>query len=289
MLLPNTIALAILGVVGVQAAVRSEVAYPNGLHQPFDPGFEKYTSPAKHTIKKWTNGEIPSGCKTRFNELKINLANTEVYDVTYATGCKAPWVMCRATNAQLDINTMANLFGRLPLHMRAVVRHSIAVPQSSCSALSYTDIGDTVYYGNCNTPSVWIHETGHQMDAMLKPASAESGTQAWKSAISADSCVPDSYANVNDVEDFAQNTVVALYRSIHGSIPTPSHPGCFSHQQTLILNKYKTRYFTYGGMCNGKVPPSKPVPKSANDAAELAATDGKVVVGPCHFNLTGSD
>ncbi|KAF3913461.1 hypothetical protein AA313_de0203720 [Arthrobotrys entomopaga] len=289
MLFSKTIALTALGIVGVNASVRGEVAYPNGLHQPFDPGFNKYTSPAKHTIKKWTNGEIPQGCKARFAALNIKPENTEVYDVTYSTGCTAPWVMCRAKNAQLSIQTMANLFGRLPLHMRAVVRHSIAVPQSSCSALSYTNLGDTVYYGNCNTPSVWIHETGHQMDAMLKPASAESGTQAWKNAISADSCVPDSYANTNDVEDFAQVTVVALYKSLHGSIPTHPHPGCFSHQLNLLLNKYKARYLTYGGMCNGKVPPSKPVPNNANDAAELAALDaGNTVVGPCNFNLTDS-
>ena len=93
------------------------------------------------------------------------------------------------------------------------------------------------------------------------------GSQAWKSALAADSCVPDSYANTNAVEDFAQVTVVALYKSIRGTIPTPSRPGCFSHQLNRVTNKYQTKYLKYGGVCNGKVPPSKFVKKSANDSA----------------------
>ncbi|EPS44369.1 hypothetical protein H072_1635 [Dactylellina haptotyla CBS 200.50] len=286
MLFAKAIFVALLAAVGTEAALNKQLAYPNGLHDPFDPGFTKYTKVAPYKLKKWTNGLIPQGCKDRLVELKLDLKKAEVYDVTYNTGCKQPWVFCRAGNAQLDIKTMANLFGRLPLHMRALVRHPIAVPQSSCSALAYTDRGDIVMKGNCNTPSVWIHETGHQMDAMLKPASAESRSTAWKNAIKADSCVPDSYANVNEVEDFAQNTVVALFKSIRGSIPKPSKAGCFNNQLNRVLNKYKTRYLTYGGVCNGKVPPSKPVNKNAKEVNKLAVLETGTVVGECHFNTT---
>ncbi|KAF3923036.1 hypothetical protein ABW20_dc0104409 [Dactylellina cionopaga] len=271
MLFGKSLLATFLGLASAQAALDKQLAYPNGLHDPFDPGFSQHTKPEQHSIKKWNNGLIPEGCKVRFTELGIKPQNTEVYNVTYSHGCLQPWVFCRANNAQLSIKTMASLFGRLPLHMRALVRHPIAVPQSSCSALAYTDRGDIVMKGNCNTPSVWIHETGHQMDAMLKPGNAES----------------DSYANVNAVEDFAQVTVVALYKTIRGTIPKPSTTGCFDRQLNTVLNKYKSKYLTYGGICNGKVPPSKFVKKTANDAARLTSMDAnKIVVGECKFDLS---
>ncbi|RVD80389.1 uncharacterized protein DFL_008286 [Arthrobotrys flagrans] len=173
---------------------------------------------------------------------------------------------------------MASLFGRIPLHMQALMRHPISAPEDSCSALAYTDRGDIVFKGNCTTPSVWIHETGHQMDAMLKLNDAESGSQAWKTALSEGSCVLDSYVNDNAVEDFAQVTALALFKVIGGFIPKPSDPGCFNHQLNKILDKYKDKYLTYGRVCEGKAPPSKFVKKDAQDRVALEEEDRDKVV-----------
>ncbi|KAK6333836.1 hypothetical protein TWF730_004019 [Orbilia blumenaviensis] len=277
MLFSSTL-LILLGIAGVQADLKNKLAYPNGLHEKVDAGILEHTNPEQHNIKKWNNDLIPSGCKVRFTELGIDPKDTEVYNITYAHGCLQSWIFCRAKNSPVDIKTMASLFGRLPLHMRALVRHPISVPDDSCSALAYTDRGDILFKGNCKTPSVWIHETGHQMDAMLKPSDAESGSQAWKTALSKDSCVPDSYANVNAIEDFAQVTVIALFKVIRGFIPKPSDPGCFNNQLNRILDKYRAKYLIYGGICEGKVPPSRFVKKDAQDRLALEEEDRNKVV-----------
>ncbi|KAK6337782.1 hypothetical protein TWF696_001262 [Orbilia brochopaga] len=279
-------ALAISAVSADTQAIKNQVAYSGGLHDPFDPGFLESTRPAEYIIREMRGSLIPEGCKTRFQELKINPRDTEVYSVTYTDGCPKPWIFCRQNTAQLSITTMASLFGRLPLHMRGLVRHPIATRDPSCSAYSYTGIGDIVFRGECTTPSVWIHETGHQMDSMLNPANYHSGTSQWNDALNQDSCVPDNYANVNKIEDFAQVTVTALYRSIRGYIPRSDHPGCFDHQLGQVLQIYQAGYFAGSNECRGQVPPSPMVSKDGKSAtARIVAPSPSegMVVGPCKF------
>lgn len=69
--------------------------------------------------------------------------------------------MCRCENADLSINQMANFFGRMPVHLRSTVRHVMAVHAEGCSAYALTgwDYGDIMMQGNCNTQSIWLHET----------------------------------------------------------------------------------------------------------------------------------
>ncbi|EWC47256.1 hypothetical protein DRE_03375 [Drechslerella stenobrocha 248] len=287
MKLQKVVATVLLGVSGVKADLGKELAYLDGLSDPFDPGFLQYTNPAPYTIKQWRNKQIPEGCKTRFTELNIDLADTEVYNVTYTntTGvCTEPWIFCRTKDAQLEVRTMASLFGRMPEHMRELVRHLIAVPADSCSALSYTDIGDIVFSGNCDTPSIFIHETAHQLDAMLDPANSESGSQNWRDALAADSCVPDSYANTNEVEDFAQVTVVALYQVIRGTVPVSEDPGCFASQLQRLLRRYRRRFLKQNDWCHGRIPSSNFVSKRTGGTARVVRGERvTTVVGPCKF------
>ncbi|KAJ6258505.1 hypothetical protein Dda_6548 [Drechslerella dactyloides] len=286
-MLLDKVALAITLAISANTvqAVRDEVAYSDGLHDLFDPGFLEDTRPAEHVIKKWRGNLIPEGCKERFTDSSVDPKDMEAYNVTYTQGCQEPWVFCRERTAQLSVESMASLFGRLPLHMRELVRHPIAVKDTSCSAFSYTDIGDILFKGDCSTPSVWIHETGHQMDAALNLQNDESGSEQWMDAVSKDTCVPDDYANTNNIEDFAQVTVTALYQSIRGYIPTSYHPGCFDNQLSRLLRVFRARYMTYSLQCTGKkIPPSENVSKDGKMSTRRAAVTARKVVGPCRFH-----
>ncbi|KAF3921203.1 hypothetical protein ABW21_db0203567 [Orbilia brochopaga] len=281
-------ALSISGIAADTQLLKGQVAYRGGLHDPFDSEFFRILKAPEHTIRPWTSNLIPQGCKDRFVELGINPRDTEIFDVTYKDGCANPWVFCRAKNAPLSLDTMIDLFGKLPLHMRELVRHPIAVNDPSCSAYSYTTIGDIVFRGNCYKPSVWIHETAHQMDAFLHPDRAASGTPVWNDALNADTCVPDDYANNNKVEDFAQVTVTALYCALHNrSIPHADfgNDGCFNNQLNMILKYYQDRYLIGSTPnCLGQIPPSQHVSKDTpRGAKKIASSEETAVVGPCTF------
>ena len=62
----------------------------------------------------------------------------------------------------------------------------------------------------------------------LQSAHAEdngfSGGSIWKTAITVDTCVPDGYANNNEVEDYAQNMVILIYALLNKSYKVPT---CF--------------------------------------------------------------
>ena len=60
--------------------------------------------------------------------------------------------------------------------------------------------------------TVFIHETGHSLDLLgAYPDKPLSSSSNWLSHYAKDSHVPDPYSQTNQLEDLAQNTVVAAY------------------------------------------------------------------------------
>ncbi len=53
--------------------------------------------------------------------------------------------------------------------------------------------------------SVFIHESAHSMDR------GKSASNEWRQAVARDSCVPDSYANSNFADNFAQVVVLWVH------------------------------------------------------------------------------
>ncbi|KAK6352468.1 hypothetical protein TWF730_009293 [Orbilia blumenaviensis] len=289
-LLNRLIVLVAASATGVLASLKSKIDYPDGLSGPFNPGFSQNTNASLEWIDPWGDGWIPQGCKDRFLAKGYDAKDARVFNVKY-TDCDQAWTFCRHKDAQLSIDDMADSFGRMSVHMRSLVRHPIALPAKSCSAQAYTGIGDIVLYGACKSVTVWLHETGHQLDARLEPSKRFSGTLAWLVALGRDSCVPDSYANTNTVEDFAQVVVVAQYNTLLGYKPKETFPGCLDNRHGLLEHTFRYDYLEYFGSCSNRPADSKIVSMKATKrdmmrmmkrAKDTEGSDPNIV-GPCDF------
>ncbi|KAF3201333.1 hypothetical protein TWF679_011393 [Orbilia oligospora] len=290
-LFSNIVAVVAVSAVGVLADLKNKTAYPDGLSGPFTPGFNNYTEAPLEWFTPWGAGWIPKGCKDRFIGKGYDADDVEVFNIKY-TDCDQAWTFCRHKDAQLSLEDMADSFGRMSVHMRSLVRHPIALPASSgCSALAYTDIGDIVMFGNCKGLTVWLHETGHQLDARLKPSNRFSGTTPWLEALERDTCVPDSYANTNTVEDFAQVVVVAQHETLLGYKPEEAFPGCLDQRQGLLEHTFQSDYLEYVGRCSNRPRDSEIVSTKTTKREKMKkmkrdkAQEGNDpnVVGPCSF------
>ncbi|EWC47391.1 hypothetical protein DRE_00359 [Drechslerella stenobrocha 248] len=243
---------------GSLAQLKDRINYPSGLGPSFDPGLNERTEDHIAELDPWGRGWIPQGCKDRFISKGYQASDAEVFNVKY-DDCDRAWTFCRHKDSQLSIGQMVNKFGRLPIHMRSLVRHPIALPQADCSAEAYTGLGDIVMYGPCTALTVWIHEVGHQLDSRLNPVNRFSASNDWLQALAADSCVPDSYANFNAIEDFAQVAVVSQFNTILGYKPDGQFPGCFDHQHGLLEHNFRANYLEKGGSCDNRPADSPPV------------------------------
>ena len=98
-----------------------------------------------------------------------------------------------------------------------------AVPATSRSA--YT-IGSMITFfaeSSSDWADVMVHESAHAQDQGF------SDSAGYLNAIGSDSCVPDDYAQTNNVECYAQDMVVFLYKLWRPYAP-PAGTDCMSHQ-----------------------------------------------------------
>lgn len=79
----------------------------------------------------------------------------------------------------------------------------------------------------------------------------------FKEAIGADSCVPDGYAQVSALEDFAQLVVLASYDvNVSGGLgKITSESGCLGKQLQYVKDRVGDR-LTQGGSCTGRWDPA---------------------------------
>ena len=91
----------------------------------------------------------------------------------------------------------------MPLHLRRWVASVSYVPASQGHA--YTSAGHITFFGTFGF-DVLVHESTHAQDQGF------SGSKAYLQAIGSDPCVPDDYAQTNNVECYAQDMVVFLYK-----------------------------------------------------------------------------
>ncbi|EPS39967.1 hypothetical protein H072_6417 [Dactylellina haptotyla CBS 200.50] len=289
----HTLVLLAFSTAKVFAGLKDKLDYPDGLSGLFDIGFANLTDSPLDTMDQWGDGWIPQGCKDRFLASGYSAKDAQVFNVKYLD-CDRAWTFCRHNKAELSIDDMAMYFGKMPVHMRSLVRHPIALPQpEGCSAQAFTDIGDIVMYGPCNASSVWVHETGHQLDSRLNSATRFSATPEWTDALGYDSCVPDNYANTNVLEDFAQVVVIAAFNTLAGYKPPEAFKGCLDHRQGLLEENFRGTHFSYWGTCDNRPDDSPIVSKASTkrdirrtmNRANLTDDSNPAVVGPCFFDL----
>lgn len=163
----------------------------------------------EYELKFWDNGFIPADCKSLAEGAEYNAADVETFEILYADCPNDPWVFCRHKDAPNSEDQIAELFGKMPVRMRSFVRHMFFTPLQNSAGSS----GDNVQMNGDLPITVYVHETAHSLDghAFDEPMSP---SQLWLDAFNADSAVTDSYGQSSQGENFAQQTVVALFDTV---------------------------------------------------------------------------
>ena len=95
---------------------------------------------------------------------------------------------------------------QVPLYLRSAVSSYAAVLGGGTA---YEEAGQIQLQGACVT-DVFVHESTHAFD-YINGNYGLSGSSAYLQALYEDACVPDEYAQSNNVECFAQDMVVFVY------------------------------------------------------------------------------
>ncbi|KAJ7680061.1 hypothetical protein B0H17DRAFT_1077265 [Mycena rosella] len=127
------------------------------------------------------------------------------------------------THSPMD--TVLDRFGRVPVGLRRYAGTVVVLGDSTAHAYTLTN-GDTHFFGDC-AMDTWVHEITHAFDFAGGLLSNSSG---WNAALAADSCVPDDYSARNQVEDFAQVSVLKTYMLLHGDLPPGFESSCMQNQ-----------------------------------------------------------
>ncbi|KAF7335404.1 hypothetical protein MVEN_02193100 [Mycena venus] len=156
--------------------------------------------------------------------------------VTYED-CGDAFTVCRCDNANMTLDTAVDRLGRVPVGLRRFVG-TIFILSDATRAYTNLSTGDIHLFGDC-AMDVWIHEASHAFD-FASPSSLHSNSTDWQLAIANDSCVPDPYSLTNRVEDFAQMSVMKIYKLLHdGHLPPGFEENCMFNQlafmDTLLL------------------------------------------------------
>ncbi|KAL8804871.1 MAG: hypothetical protein Q9200_005647 [Gallowayella weberi] len=221
----------------------------------------KLTQSTEERVKA---GWMPKACKDIANEEGKKPADFQVWKVKYND------------DSPESFDALVKTFGRLPVHTRDYVRHVVSVP--SAKDYAYNSDANVVFFGNTlNNLNVHLHESAHSLDIQKAYSDKQLSTSAkWLGAYRQDSAVPDPYSQTNQVENVAQNTVVASFQK--------NVPGGFS-KLNPNANKIKNQYSTViaeqkaggdllipGGKCRKRLPNSESVPVGGTGQTLAAAT-----------------
>ncbi|KAL2871414.1 uncharacterized protein BJX67DRAFT_377189 [Aspergillus lucknowensis] len=250
---------------------------------------------------KWEAGLMPADCKSIAEDQGLNPTDFEVWDIFF-NDCQDGWSFCRHKDSADSFETLVDTFGRMPVRMRSWVRHILTIPGDNWA---FNSNGNIAFSGTTSSNlDVCLHETGHSLDLLgaYVEGGALSSSQEWLDAYNADSNVPDEYARSNQVENVAQNTVVAVYDKVNpGGFPgVQSNAGAIANQYQLVESKAGDQIVP-GGTCDrhlansdtvsmtgDKVSASsaKKVQKNRNDAHDPAfkGTYENIVEGFAPFN-----
>ncbi|KAL4786972.1 hypothetical protein BJX76DRAFT_319673 [Aspergillus varians] len=215
---------------------------------------------------KWDDDLIPADCKSIAESEDLNPADFEVYDIFY-DDCADGWSFCRHKNSSNDLEVLVNTFGRVPVRMRSWIRHILTIPGDNWA---FNSNGNIALSGTTSKNlDVILHETGHSLDLLHAYGSeALSSTDEWEEAYNKDSNVPDNYARTNQVENVAQNTVVAIYdQVVPGGFPgvQPDYTK-IQNQYTLLQDKAGNQILP-GGTCDRHLENSDTVSKTSSSSS----------------------
>lgn len=154
-------------------------------------------------------------------------ASNVCFWLTHEVQAAVHWCSTNAYVKELQHPQMLNLdfvAMQVPLYLRQWVTSISAIPASGGSA--YTEAGHITFFDAIDL-DVMVHESTHAQDQGF------SGSATYLNAIGSNSCVPDDYAQTNNVECYAQDMVVFLYKLWNPYNP-PLGTECMSGQLNAI-------------------------------------------------------
>ncbi|KAH6692740.1 hypothetical protein F5X68DRAFT_129668 [Plectosphaerella plurivora] len=165
-----------------------------------------------HWVEDWNSIHILDWCKERTVDMGLNPNDVETWNVHY-DDCIEPWIMCRHKDSLVSKGMMIDLWSRIPLAMREVVRHFGVWPAGGDSAYSFDDnivfLGPTVY----RLPVI-IHEVAHSVDGYLlqhiDSSRPFSYGNTWRTIVGRDSAIVTEYGRTSWPENFAESMVIAV-------------------------------------------------------------------------------
>jgi hypothetical protein len=248
----------------VRAELGKMTASSDGLHDPLI-AFDTIKSSA---VINQRPSSVPDVCKQygvgkaygMEGDIACDVANMEAREVFYED-CSQSWTICRCPDANMDLDTLQNRFGQVPVGIRSYTGAILATQAGGCSAVTF-DGNFIRFHGDCGM-TVFLHEAGHALD------DGASGSNEFKGAIAADGCVPDGYANSNEVEDWTQVDVIYTYTKQFG--PSPIDTSCMQNQLNWFSNDQRINEAQDAKTCladkrpfnttNTQAPPPEPAPE----------------------------
>ncbi|KAL8699058.1 MAG: hypothetical protein Q9224_001581 [Gallowayella concinna] len=240
-------------------------------------GFLNNLKPVSSTRTAFQAGYIPSDCKKIAQREGFKPADIQSWNIKY-NDCSVAWIFCYHKSSNGPLNDLVDRFGRLPVHTRQFSRHIVSLPATSGHA--YNDGGNLVFFGDTlSNINVHIHESAHSLDLLgaFFPDKPLSSSTKWINEYNQDSAVPDPYAQTNQVENVAQNTVVTTYeRNVPGGFfgLNPNANKIFHQYATVDTEQREAdpaRLLVPGGTCTGRLANSSPVPISGTATVQAAA------------------
>ncbi|KAL8957758.1 MAG: hypothetical protein Q9183_005975 [Haloplaca sp. 2 TL-2023] len=165
--------------------------------------------------------------------------------------------MCHHKDSPSPILNLVDTFGRLPVKTRQYVRHIITLPAKN--GWAYNANGNIAFFGTPMTDlNVHLHEAAHSLDLQHaykdKPLHSSS---KWLSEYAQDSKVPDPYAQTNQIENVAQNTVITAYeRNVpNGFHGINKHSDSIFHQWATVDTEQREagKLLVPGGKCGSRL------------------------------------
>ncbi|EJD34766.1 hypothetical protein AURDEDRAFT_188943 [Auricularia subglabra TFB-10046 SS5] len=220
------LAALVLSIHAASADLGKAVLFANGLKEPLRKLDDITRVATTKTGPK--NLDTNSICKTLARQAGCTDDQVTGKEVWYAD-CDKPWALCRCSDANMSFDTMERRWAKVPVGLRSYGGTLLAVKRDS-GCVAYTFGGEYIrFHGDCGS-SVFIHEVSHTVDKGF------SSTAAFKDGVAKSSCVPDSYANTNYVEDFAQLNVCLTWALRFGVLSDAAgkDAACMAPQYNLL-------------------------------------------------------
>ncbi|KAJ6489016.1 hypothetical protein C8R45DRAFT_250294 [Mycena sanguinolenta] len=209
-----------------------EIPLPSLSLRPQQPNFDSFDLTSALPPASITQSEsidLPSNCAAYVGEGQECTSEMTATTVVFED-CGDAFVVCRCADADMTMDTVLDRFGRVPVGLRRYAGTVVVLTDSSPHAYTLTT-GDTHFFADCEMDT-WVHEFTHSYD--FAAATWQSSAPGWTEALAADSCVPDDYSLTNELEDFAQVSVIMIYLLVYSELPPGFVADCMANQLAFM-------------------------------------------------------